>query len=217
MSASEFCEAVAAGDNSLVNELLARTDVAIDAKCPEGRLPLAIALRANSVPLVRSLLQHGADVEAVEIEHDPTVTGNTILDGVFVEATHLDEPQKLILLLDAGLSVNYQTRKGWTLLTQAVWNSVAVTRLLLDRGADPNLSGADGWTPLMCAVNIDVGSLRSDDIEGVVQLLRSAGAQSDARNTKGETAEDILKRQITGQGCRQRLLSQFVPETGTQS
>jgi ankyrin repeat protein len=192
----ELCKAILDSDVGRVHHLIQADDVNVNAKGPCDHRPLSLALKMRSAEVARALLQHGADVEASEID-DPTVGRNTILDGAFAEAAFMDEPERLSILLDAGLSVDYCNHDGWTLLARAAWNSVALTKWLLDRGADANVPSKGGWTPLMCAVNAAVSRLAGEEIREVVTLLVDAGADVRASNVRGESAAEVLDRQST--------------------
>jgi len=119
------------------------------------RQALLDAVSIGSAPLVRALLERGAD---------PNLgTGQALRKAAF-----LDELEILRLLLDHGADPNLQ--HGESALETAIWkNDVGAVEALIAKGADVNYNDAVGaGTPLM------------DAVEGnnltVVKILLNAGA-----------------------------------------
>lgn len=133
--------------------------------------PLADAVEANKVALVRTLLDNKANVNA------PQADGMTALHW----AAHHDDVNAVKLLLGAGANAKAANRYGVTPLSLACTNgSGEVAAALLTAGADANAALAGGETPLMTAA-------RTGKVAAVESLLKH-GAEVNARDRKGQTA-----------------------------
>jgi hypothetical protein len=115
----------------------------------------------DSPELVRSMIQHGANLNA----HDDI--GFTPL----ICAASSDHPQSIGTLLDNGAEVNARDKSGYTALMRAASDrsSPYTLTLLLNHGADPNLFNKDGETALQLA--------QHDNQSDLAVLLRKAGAK----------------------------------------
>ncbi|HEX6362566.1 MAG TPA: ankyrin repeat domain-containing protein, partial [Albitalea sp.] len=127
----------------------------------------------SGAQLVRKLLEHGADPNAV-LKSAP-----------------------IKISLDPGATLNFG-RGATPLMRAARTNDHEVMRLLLDAGADPNATLPDGTTVLMIAAGQGLGGLRGEGprirvpteagaVEAVKVLL-DRGAKINATNTQGNTA-----------------------------
>ena len=135
------------------------------AAVPNGAL--ALAAERGDQPLVRSLLQQGADVNASGVD------GSTPLHRA-VMADRLDVAS---LLLKAGARVAATDRYGVTPLALASINGDArMIRLLIEAGADPNGVDSAGEPALMTAARTGVPD--------ALRALVDAGAKVDARDTQ---------------------------------
>ena len=86
-------------------------------------------------------------------------------------------------LLDAGWSLDAQTRDGATPLTLAAWNAhLETAKCLLSRKAKIDAQDEDKRSPLHDASSQGHSSL--------LNLLLQCGANQDIRNRKGKTAEE---------------------------
>jgi ankyrin repeat protein len=86
-------------------------------------------------------------------------------------------------LLARGAAVNAAVEgHGTALALAAAHNRADVVRVLLAAGADPNAGTPTGHTPIMFAAR------NADDSVAVLDLLLRAGAKSDARDGRGDTA-----------------------------
>ena len=103
-----------------------------------------IAASAGNVPVVRALLAHGADVNAVTAR-----TGATALMWA-VAAPH---PDIVKVLIDAGADVHVSSEKGFTPLLFAARNGdIETAKILLAAGARVNDTGSDGTHALPLAI-----------------------------------------------------------------
>ena len=145
--------------------------------CVSGT-PLLAAAEAASVPLVRILLERGADLEACSsnMHHNPLhwACANSSLEmtelfldrGANIEARDVEGSPPLHfvvetcseghvavlqLLLDRGAQINSKDDTGRTALHWASRRSAAAVAVLLDRGADIEARTAQGRTALATA------------------------------------------------------------------
>jgi ankyrin repeat protein len=144
----------------------------IDIDCPDEysqQTPLMCAVSsANAgVDMIRFLLEHGANVNAVEQESQ-----NTVL-GLAVQSGNLD---KIQLILDSGADINYQSPDGYDVLIHAMYgrdilqdqNLISTLHLLISRGVAVNGMSSYGESAIKVAAHIG----RFD----AVKLLLNAGA-----------------------------------------
>lgn len=157
------------GDEALVRRLLV---AGVD---PDGR-----AYKGNSVPLtrtqsaavVRTLLQYGADENAVD------AAGMTPLGWM----ASLDNMEGVRALLAAGAEVNPGRRAMPPLLSAG---SLGVAAQLIAAGADIDGASPSGTTPLMKA------SSRGE--VALAELYLGAGAQVNAADSTGNTALHVAR------------------------
>ena len=122
---------------------------------------LEYVLWADNTPLVRFLLQQGANM-----------TAGAVFCGY--------SEKSLDALLEAGLDINMRSEDGDTLLIRAARSGDAEDiAMLLKRGADVNARAYYGNTPLHEAVGAGDAA--------AVRLLLEAGADTTARNDAGLT------------------------------
>jgi ankyrin repeat protein len=176
-----------------------------DARDGQGRLPLHLALRNDSVSaleLVRQLLRHGAD-PALADACGETPLGLALSRGERELGQWLDwngwslphrrlRPDDLCMaaasgdraaverLLTLGLPIDAEDPQGATALVRAAGTGdTGLVAFLLDRGADPGHPAHSGVACLAAAV-----SARQ---EAVVRLLLERGAEPDRRLPGGST------------------------------
>lgn len=114
------------------------------------RSPLQEAIRANSLPMITLLVDHGADVNQRDESGD---TPLSIAVSTGKHAVVQNSLPVITLLVDHGADINQRGKSGDTPLSIAVSTGMhAVVQLLLDSGADPALRTIDyagqGSTPL---------------------------------------------------------------------
>ncbi|KAJ4244389.1 hypothetical protein NW762_014517 [Fusarium torreyae] len=125
----------------------------------------------NAEPLVRVLLDHGADVNLCDSN------GYTPLISAIIRS---NEPLAQ-LLLDRGADVNLPDKYGDLPLHTAIgYDAESLARLLFDYGADINLPNSVGFSPLHCAVY--------NNSESLSRLLLEYGADVELPNANGNTA-----------------------------
>jgi ankyrin repeat protein len=136
-----------------------------------------IAARTGSVRVVRTLLAHGADVNAVA-----SSTGATALMWA-VAAPHPDVAK---VLVEANADVHVSSKKGFTPLLFAARNGdIETAKILLAAGARVNDTGSDNTHPLPLAIVsrqekfayflLEQGADPNGAIDGVTALHAAAG------------------------------------------
>ncbi|XP_044291041.1 B-cell lymphoma 3 protein isoform X2 [Varanus komodoensis] len=119
--------------------------VDLEARNFEGFTPLHVAVGNSSCEAVLTLLEHGADIDAVDIK-----SGRSPL----LHAVENNNLGMVELLLQHGANVNAQSYGGNTALHAASGRGLLDTlRLLVRNGADGSLKNYHNDTPLMVAKN----------------------------------------------------------------
>jgi ankyrin repeat protein len=140
--------------------------------------PLHEAAFAGNLEEVRRLLEEGTAVDV------PDPEGRTALMWAsFNGHTAVDA-----LLLEKGAAIDAREANGRTALMYASSGPfVETVGLLLEKGAQVNLQGtAEGFTALMTAA-------AEGQVE-VVQVLLAYGADPDAKDADGDTAESFARQ-----------------------
>ncbi|KAH0542984.1 hypothetical protein FGG08_002672 [Glutinoglossum americanum] len=122
-------------------------------------------------PIVKLLLERGADIEAKDKD------GWTVLQRAVSNGHEL----VVNLLLERGADVEAKGKGRWTVLQRAASNGhELVVNLLLERGADVEAKSKSGWTALQWAT--------SNGHEPIVKLLLEKGADIEVKDYSGRTA-----------------------------
>jgi ankyrin repeat protein len=166
--------------------------------------PLWLACEARSLPMVKSLVEHGADVKVRNAEHKTVLWPAVNYDNMpIVEylVEHGADPRALQddgqtllwaaetkpmaeFLMNAGVDPKHKDINGDTALHQACRHSLLeVVRLLLDKGLDIEAQGHWNMRPLQSAASTLTG-----DPKPVVNLLLQRGANIDSHGYRGQTA-----------------------------
>jgi ankyrin repeat protein len=125
-----------------------------------GSTPFLLAAKADDVPLMRVLLECGADARLA------TNNGTTPLmaaAGVGIWApgenpgTHEEALAAVRIALEAGGDVNAIDKEGETALHGAVYRggAIPVIQFLIDKGARLDVVNKKGWTPLTAADGVE--------------------------------------------------------------
>ncbi len=121
------------------------------------------AVRANDVNAVKSRINAGADVNAID------------KDGKTPLLQRITKADVAKLLIDAGADVNAKSiERGWTPLHRCIDDDVA--KLLINAGANVNAKDSDGNTPLHDSRSV-----------GIANLLIGAGSDIHANNQNDQT------------------------------
>lgn len=153
---------------------------------------LYLAVQKRDVPLVRRLLEKGAD---------PNLADNRgsvpLFDTVSREPSSVD---LMNLLIEKGADVNYTgTVKAVTALMLATANysmgptaKVEIMKTLLDKGADPNKQDASNGATALIYTAVDYMTpprMRNE----ILTMLIEKGANKGLKTTEGKTAYDLAK------------------------
>ena len=176
---SLLCEAVMSNDYSVVRRLVRVADVNVE--CPNGQLPLYLAIIRDNFLIIEALAEAGADVNAKHSDGNPLLYHAVIADNfLIIEA-----------LAEAGADVNARHSDGNSLLYHAiVQGGLNDVRALIRAGADVNAKSSDGNPHLYHAIVHPRSGLNK------VEALIEAGADVDATDTEGKT----LLRIAVGEG-----------------
>lgn len=166
--------------HSSILELLLRRGAHIDAKTA-GWTVLHRAADIASVPIVKSLLAKGANIEARSPKQ-------------FLPKWHPLAPHGYD---DVEAS---DSNMGWTALLRAASNGQeAIVRLLLDKGGDTEARSSNSSTPLMCAAE--------GNYKGIVDILIKSGANIHAEDEFGWKPLHRVLVNRGGEGVVQMLLT----------
>jgi len=147
---TEVAQGLLSQDISLVNEqgLVAEEHLEFmrSHNADGGWTPLHLAAHYGNLDIVRILLDHGADIEAVS---NNAIANTPISAAAWGNHLHIVE-----YLLERGAKVDAQNGWGSTALRRAIdADRLPLAELLLKHGADPNLLDNAGVTPIQAATN----------------------------------------------------------------
>ncbi len=169
-------------------------DADVNEPGPTGLTPLHVAAQKGSLVMSRILVQHGADLAALDPQgHTPTVKAlvarNTLLAGFLVkqgakldvnavlhETARLGSADRDVIdfLVKQGANIDHQDEQGDTPLHTAIRHDQrVVVKYLLNKGARLDRVNREGQTPLGLAI-----TLHRDDI---ARLLRQFEAPEQQR------------------------------------
>jgi ankyrin repeat protein len=193
----------------------------------QGALPLISASSVGQAETVRVLLDHGAQVDAMDKSEQTALTAASVeghtevmrvllsyqanmdLKGRKNEKSPLNassakgKVESVKLLLDHGAEVDSEDINGWSPLFVATKHQhVEVVETLLERGADPNKQDIMGECPLIRASTF--GYVK------IVRTLLAHGVQVDIRNEKGSSS--LIMASLRGQ----REIVQMLVDYGAQ-
>jgi ankyrin repeat protein len=150
-----------------------------------GSTPFLLAARASDVPLMRLLLELGADPQLPNADNcTPLLAAagvGALGDGDEAAGTDDEAEQAVRLLLELGTDINTVDNNGETAMHGAAYQSRwELVDLLAQRHADINVwnrKNNNGWTPLMIAQGHRPGNFRPapDTIAAVERVMRAHG------------------------------------------
>jgi len=205
-AASRNLAFILAASSGQIDSLRQIVKKGVDLQKVGGRALRAAASTENLIPMVKTLLDLGIDVNSQSEEG-----WTPLLEGVRDKA-HLNMVKTL---LDVGADVNARcTCKGYggggfTPLLLATKNGYEdIARLLIARGADVNAKTDWGKkTPLLYMV--DGYSANSDNAPAEIEVIRmliDAGARKDEKDSEGRTA--LMIAEMKGHDAIISLLEQ---------
>ena len=151
-----------------------------------GSTPFLMASRTADLPLMKLLVNHGADFRL------PNKQGRTPLlaaAGVALgpeadEAATEDEAMLAVdYLLELGADLNVVDNEGDTIMHSAAYKQAPkLVRMLAEKGADItvwNQKNRKGWTPLLIAQGFRYGNFKPSDqtIAALSEVMRAAGIE----------------------------------------
>jgi ankyrin repeat protein len=182
---TELWEAIEDADEAAVRRILGEHPELLEATDDWGFTPLmhAVMCASRSVPLIKAILEAGADINRQTAEGYSALHCAIDVNG----EANLNSAEVIGLLVSAGADLKARQHYGWTPLLRAVVEGTATeVQALLAAGADPNESMPldtlpafnAGRTTLMAAVT-------SPEADVVVEALLRAGADPNRRDRKG--------------------------------
>lgn len=146
----DIFEAAALGEKSVLKQFLVDKK-SVASFSTDGFTPLHLAAFFNQPDIVKILMEHGADVNAV--------AENPSRVQALHSAAACGSIEIVKILLEHGADVNACQQGGWTALQSAAkQGNLEMVELLLNHGADPDQAADDGQTAVTMAANDAVRS-----------------------------------------------------------
>lgn len=165
-----------------------------------GSTPFLMAARASDVPLMKLLLELGANAETPNADSSTPLLAaagvGALGDGDEAAGTEDEANEAVAFLLDRGADVNAVDDNGETAMHGAAYQSRPdLVKLLAERGADVDLwnrKNKAGWTPLLIAQGHRPGNFRPapDTIAAIELAMRAAGVQPPEPSTDAPKVSD---------------------------
>ena len=168
-SSRALMAAVRANNLNKVEAILKGEKVNLQETDEQGFAPLAWAAREGYTPLVKVLLEKGANPNQLD-EWMGATAGH--------KAAFWGRPEAMKLLISHGLDLNARgAYNGYTALMDAVTrNHVALAKLLVEAGANLDIRGHDDLSAL------NIASMNGN--EELVNLLKHKASKTDIENTE---------------------------------
>lgn len=154
--------AAAIGGNTEVVNFLLDKGLKIEGKNEQGQTALMSAAAAGHAEVVKTLLDRGASVNAIDVHRRSVLNHAVFLRG------HI-EVIKVLLDWGADIHARHDPVNRTTLMDAAQGGFLEVVKLLIEKGADVNARDSNGQTALSLA--------RGKDIEEIEKVLKAHGAK----------------------------------------
>ncbi|GMH37203.1 hypothetical protein BSKO_05076 [Bryopsis sp. KO-2023] len=165
----------AQGNEAGVKDLL-QVGALVDVTTNEGVTALHIASQSDFASIAKTLLEAGADVEAVAF-------GGVITPLLLASSNNF--PDTVAVLLENGADPNGKTPIGNApLLVAPLKDGVEVAKMLVDAGAELDKTGALGFTPLHEAAAYGA--------EDTTRFLLEKGADASAKDDLDRVPADVV-------------------------
>jgi ankyrin repeat protein len=161
-----------------------------------GSTPFLLAARASDLPLMKLLLELGANSSIKNADNTTPLlaaAGVGALDnGEETAGTEEEAIEAVRTLLDHGADVNAVDDNGETTMHGAAYqNRYKLVQLLAERGADVKLwnqKNKAGWTPLMISQGHRPGNFRPapETIAAIERVMRAAGVEPETSHGTSE-------------------------------
>jgi ankyrin repeat protein len=148
----------------------------------QGYTPLMAAAMSPQagVDVVRCLLEHGADVNAVSSPPAPLAESRAAMDAAGLDTSFLDQASET----PAGASV---------LCLAAEHAALPKIKLLIEKGADVTWVNDNGYSVLLMALFRKVETT-NDERRAILEVLVDAGALLDCESSYGESVLSVAAR-----------------------
>ena len=208
----------AVGGNREVIRLLVERGAQLNYKNRWGNTALHYAASYGNVGAVRVLIEAGANVDEKN-QDEKTPLMNTLEPSMVRVRTKPSEETKaeiIRILLNAHSDINMKNQQGSTALAMASSSgNVEAVTMLCDAGADVNTRDNDGSTPLISLItNIQYINTPNDNVEQILEILLSRGANPDMADERGRTLEMFINGYIDDDDFKENLLTRIASARG---
>jgi ankyrin repeat protein len=184
VGALDFVRAMAA-HGADVNLRLAAGESGFADFTTTGATPFVLAARSGDLPLLKVLLELGADPSITNADESTALLAaagvGDLGSGQEAAGSEAEAIETVKLLLELGLDVNAADENGETAIHGAAYqNWPRLIEFLVANGADVsvwNRQNRWGWTPLLIAQGYREGNFRPDSatIAAIERAMRAAG------------------------------------------
>lgn len=196
-------EAIDDADEAEVRRILKDHPELLEAPDDWGFTPLmrAVSCVSRSVPVIRAILEAGANVNRQTDEGYTALHCSIDVNG----EANLNTEEVIGLLVSAGADLKSRQHYGWTPLLRAVVEGTAAeVKVLLAAGADPNETMPYDTLPAINAGRTTLmAAVTSPEAEVIVGALLRAGADAQRRDANGmdffEYAEMVQRESGPGE------------------
>jgi len=154
----------------------------------KGVTPFFQATRRDDVPMMKLMLELGADPTLANVENcTPLLAAAGV--GILTPDEDVGTPDEAIeaisLLLELGADINHVDDNGETVIHGAAYKNVPrVAEFLAQNGADIsvwNTKNKHGWTPMLIAEGYRPGNFKpsADTAAGIAAIIKRAGMTLD--------------------------------------